>query len=199
MKLLKNSEWSWSRFLFEIFTILIGVLLALGLNEWRQSRAQEEQLSTALQLIRNEVEMNHRTLSDRVAYWDAMLDTLGRLIQREGNVDLSRVRIPGWRGTRSPALSESALEAATGSQVLSYADVTLVKRIITVYTFQKKYSQFSGMYFQAGLNGHLQQSNQMYSMLTDHAISGKELLKAYDQLMTYLPQYDPSMPSEPAE
>jgi hypothetical protein len=187
MKWFKNSEWSWGKFLFEIVTILIGVVLALGLNEWRQSRAQDEQLSTALQLIRNEVEMNHHTLSDRISYWEAMRDTLDRLMQRQGNIDLSHVPIPGWKGTRNPALSESALEAATGSQALSTADVTLVKRIITVYTFQKKYSQFSDLYFQAGLNGHLQQSRQLYSMLSDHSISGRELLKAYDQLLTYLP------------
>ncbi len=157
------------------------------MNEWRQSRAQEEQLSTALQLIRNEVEMNHRMLSDRIVYWEAMRDTLDRMTERQGDVDISAAPIPGWKGTRNPALSESAFEAATGSQALSTAEVTLVKRIITVYTFQKKYSQFSDLYFQAGLNGHLQQSRQLYNMLSDHSISGRELLKAYDQLLTYLP------------
>lgn len=187
MTVFKNSDWSWGRFLFEIVTILIGVLLALGLNEWRQNRVQDEQLSTALQLIRNEVEMNRHMLAERVSYWEAMRDTLDRLISRRGNADLSTVEIPGWNGTRNPVLSESALDAATGSQALSVADVTLVKRIITVYAFQKKYSQFSDLYFQAGLNGHLQQSRQLYRMLIDHSISGRELLKAYDQLLTFLP------------
>ncbi len=187
-----RGEWSWSRFIFEISTVLVGVLLALGLNEWRGRVSQAHQLTMALDLIRIEIQDNRTILADRIPYWEMVRDTVHSVMRRRGDISIADIDIPGWKGTRNPAFGESAMQTAVSSGALANGGLKTVQRITKVYSFQRKYSQFSDFYFQAGVNGNVKTAQNLVNMMSDHAGAGVELLKAYDQLLEYLPKPEQS-------
>ena len=60
----KKRHWNGSmRAIFiEVVSIVLGVLLALAVNEWRALRAHDSEAESALQNIKNEVKSNQKTL-----------------------------------------------------------------------------------------------------------------------------------------
>ena len=105
----KKRYWNGSmRAIFiEVVSIVLGVLLALAVNEWRAQRAHDSEAESALQNINNEVISNQKTLEaihkNNVSTVESMTEN------RDGNED--RKFIPGLQ------LKSSAWETllSTGS------------------------------------------------------------------------------------
>ena len=55
-------EWSVTSLAIEVFSIVLGVLLALGLSEWSEERQHRQQADIALGNVLHEIRGNQTTL-----------------------------------------------------------------------------------------------------------------------------------------
>lgn len=67
---------------FEIFVIVVGVLAALALNDWRDARKQAELERTALRAIGGELRRNVELLDHRIPYHESILEASEAALSR---------------------------------------------------------------------------------------------------------------------
>lgn len=125
----------------EVFSIVLGVLLALGVNEWREARAEDELAERALAQIRGEVERNDRVVEERHPYHAAALDSLrsyaADLDPQLGVDDVHRARLGFPRGGQFAPLFSSAYEAARSSGALAHVDYETLSLLSSIYEMQE--------------------------------------------------------------
>lgn len=76
---------------FEVLVIVISVLLALGLNSWREARAKDRLVDRVESTIRSEVLQNREAVREALAYHEPLLEELraGRRGERILAIDLA--------------------------------------------------------------------------------------------------------------
>jgi len=74
----KNSI-DWANHLIAFFSALFGILIAFGLEQWREERDQQELVRTAFENLRKEIQLNQNTLHESVKNNQEQLTTLSRL------------------------------------------------------------------------------------------------------------------------
>ncbi|MFW6083777.1 MAG: hypothetical protein ACODAA_01020 [Gemmatimonadota bacterium] len=125
----------------EVFSIVLGVLLALGVNEWREARAEDELAERALAQIADEVDRSRQVVAERHPYHSAALDSLQSYAEdldpQLGVDDVSRARLGFPRGGRFAPLFSSAYEAARASGALAYVDYETLGLLSSIYEMQK--------------------------------------------------------------
>lgn len=164
-------------------TIVFGVLLALGLAEWRDSAQQRQRQQVALETIRLEVADNRRAISDRLPYYAEIAATLGELAADE---EAGFSAVPGWRGLMPALLRSSAYDTAVATGVLSELDFALAAKIAHVYALQGIYSDLIRAYGGALLAGSLDSHSRLRGLFADLHSNGGELDRAYGQILERL-------------
>lgn len=130
---------SWlPRVLVESTLIVFSVLLALGVDEWREARGHRAQAAAAERAIIEELRGNRELIAASLAYHSAVHDSLVAH-RRDG-------RAPGIqlfpRGFVSPAqLSHTAWASAAETGALSHVDYETVLRLSRVYAQQERYAE----------------------------------------------------------
>ena len=124
----------------EVFSIVLGVLLALGVNEWREASANERLARRALTQIRGEVERNERVVADRHPYHMAALDSLESYAETLDHGvsldDVTAARLGFDRGGRFIPLYSSAHAAARSSGALAHVDYETLSLLSEIYEVQ---------------------------------------------------------------
>jgi hypothetical protein len=133
----------WRPILLEAFFVVLGVVLALAANEWRQALADRRSAGTALESIREELAANRESVLEAAQYHLYLTDTLNALRRQapEGGNDPA----PGPRvfskGFVSPApLLNTAWETAGATEAvrhMAHDDVLVLARI---YEQQRRYA-----------------------------------------------------------
>ena len=137
------------RLLLESFLIVFAVLLALAVDEWRETRRQRALVRAVLESVRIELDRNRQILEARLPYHESLrqgFETAGeRFFVEEG--DRFRLadpdRIPGradigMKGERglalSPDLADTAWRTASSSGVLTSLDYDMFYGLSVAYT-----------------------------------------------------------------
>lgn len=135
--------------LLETLLIVLAILLALAVDNWRESRASAHLVETVLETIRGELERNLGFLEKRLPYHEAMEQAMiaagetffveedGRYRLRDPERIPSREDVGMRRGTGlalSPRLSGNAWQAALTSGALTHLDYSLLYRLSVAYT-----------------------------------------------------------------
>jgi len=116
--------------------LLIGATLALGADQWRESRAQERRTALALASIRAELTENIARVERARSHHLMMADTLEGYARRR---ELPPERVY-FGGLFNPALVLStAWQTARETGALSELPYSLVLRLAPVYETQEKY------------------------------------------------------------
>ena len=140
----KTRHWNGSmRAIFiEVVSIVLGVLLALAVNEWRSQRAHDSEAESALQNIKNEVISNQKTLEaihkNNVSTVESMTEN------RDGNED--RKFIPGLQ------LKSSAWETLLSTGTSNYVDYETILILSDTYSLQEIYTKTGQMLTEAAMN-----------------------------------------------
>lgn len=117
----------WLQIALETFFVITGVLLALGLDEWRQERRDRQLVELALRNIRAEMEENRAAVGEAVAYHQDLIDRL----QKD----------PGMDGVpfRPAILRNNAWEAAQSSQAAAKMDFAVIAAVSEMEELQDHY------------------------------------------------------------
>ena len=127
-----QQKWSVKTLLIEVFSIVLGVLLALGLSEWSEERQHRAQADIALANILLELESNETLL---VAIHDNNTATITAMKEASPGEDQNQNFIPGLQ------LQETAWEAFLSTGLSNYANYDDVLTLSQLYSIQDIYKQ----------------------------------------------------------
>lgn len=131
------------RWVLESVLIVASVLLAFGLNEYREARAERELTARMLEGIRAEIEYNLAALEPFVAMhadWVEALDVADLSAPDQSGLDVwfdTRPPFPPGTNTPFPSLRRSAWEAAVAGDALRLVDYRLAAVLTDVYGMQE--------------------------------------------------------------
>jgi hypothetical protein len=123
---------SWGSLILEVFSIIVGVLLALAVSEWQQARENEERAATALHNVKLELQANQEILA---SIHDNNQQTIERAQAPETEEDESMPFIPGVQ------VRETAWETLLATGISNYVDYELLLSLSETYSMQAIYKQ----------------------------------------------------------
>lgn len=104
--------------LVEIFAVVLGVLIALAIDRWRENMQAQATVDSAVRSIRNELAGNRKEAQAQAEHLSAMASRM-----QEANSDVSEQRscmgYEGWAGLQSPMLLDTAYEVAVATGALA--------------------------------------------------------------------------------
>jgi len=141
----------------QIFSVVVGILLALFINNWSLARQERATVSTAMAAIRAELAANRLALR---AHSAQMFDMAKRTAASAKNADQPPRRCyewDEWRGIGGLNLVDAAYQAAIATQALAHMPFEQASRVAQAYGWQR--------YFQKGfdLDGTLLMGNRSHS------------------------------------
>ncbi len=132
--------------LFESVLIVVSILVALGLDEWRQDREDAEVLQHALANFVIEIRQNSARVDDAAPFNLGLRQVLGRHYQDE---DIKSVdQFVNMVGSYSPAgIHSTAWDTALATGSLGKMEYNLVTALSLTYSLQNRYERVtsSGM------------------------------------------------------
>lgn len=132
-------RFDWWPVLLEAFFVVMGVVLALAANEWRQHRADARRAHTALEAIGEELEANREAVAQSLAYHFQLDDTL-RAFARQASPDAHPDARTFARGFVAPAsVLTTAWETAAATDAIGHMPYSRVVQLNRVYEQQRKY------------------------------------------------------------
>ena len=148
------------RVLFESALIVVSILVALGLDEWRESREDEQLVRHALTSFLSEMHKNKLLVEDDAPFNRGLRNVLNTHYQKDdiSSVDEFIVMVESY----SPIdLHSTAWETALATGSLAKMDYTLVSALSLTYSQQSRYDAIT----QSGLDEVLSPQN-----LTDETL-----------------------------
>ena len=203
-----QSRQSLGTLLLEVFFIVLGVMVALTGNEWREQHALAKRTNAALENIRLEILRNQQTVQLRLPYHQAMSDSIHanyRNLREISFEDIDVASIGMARGPFFESLYNTAWQTALTSQILPNVDYETLTLLATIYQTQDELkevdNQFSSILFSPD---NLGKGKAYYAlMLSEPFIKGvvtyeRELLSIYDTALRRLnpDEYVPAPPND---
>ncbi len=129
-----------SRVLFESFLIMISIVAALALDEWRENRQDEEMVEHALDNFLLEIRQNRARVEDSAPFNNGLRDVL---VRRHMQGDISAVTdFVGIVESYSPSmLQATAWETAIATGALAKMHYDIVAALSLTYSLQTRYQQ----------------------------------------------------------
>jgi hypothetical protein len=158
----------------ETFSVVLGIVLALGANAWHDARVHRQSACEALRVIRSELASNDSTLRAKLPYHTAMRDSLAALLARtHGAVVPTGLRaIDNWSGLQPSPLLDDAWQTARATQDLQYLPYPVAVGISRTYAMQQRIADtnrgfYAAVYTPAFASGGVAAIAAMQSFLTD--------------------------------
>jgi type II secretory pathway pseudopilin PulG len=177
----------------EVLSIVLGVLLALAVNEWRSQRSQQAEAKAALVNIQNELQANLTAL---------------RLLHENNSVTVKLMQDPEKAGTEEDRkfipgmqLQETSWQTLLSTGVSNYVEYETVLKLSQSYSMQGVYKQTGRLLAQAAMNSagyaavidkeidNNSFNRQFINYLEMIVVIEQELLKSYEQTLEHLSEH----------
>ena len=189
---------SFTTLAIEVVSIVLGVMLALAANEWRENRQIERLKATSLQSIRQEIETNLALLSKAHEHHTATLAMLREALENEAEMTPEKAEVVVGRLHKRggiyqmPSVLDTAWESAKTAQVLSYFDYEQLLVLANVYKVQRSYNEFTRSIIQTINLVHFMDTdavrylNGTQGSLNEVWYSDRRLMNAYEEALEAL-------------
>jgi hypothetical protein len=128
------------RVIFESALITVSILLALGLDEWRENRETETTIRQAVSNFLSEIRQNKARVDDAAPFNLGLYEVID-LRHRNGEIKTMTDFI-GMMDSYSPvSLQSTAWETALATGSLAKMDYSLVSALSLTYGLQSRYDQ----------------------------------------------------------
>ncbi|WP_173300790.1 hypothetical protein [Winogradskyella litoriviva] len=182
----------------EIALIVIGILLALYLQNKNEEKKIKANVITAINMLKDEISTNKSIIDNIKNYHIMVKDTLQNM-----EIPKSEKEIEGklgfWRGMRTPRLQNAAFQTSIQSGIGKEFNPKLLKALNGLYTYQDSYNQFTSqstqIFFGADFSdirsfGKIMTSIQM--TMSDLYWYEKELTETYEFSLKQIDSIYPS-------
>lgn len=129
--------------LLEIAVILVGVMLALLANEWRESRAIADSTQKALRSLASEMQHNHIQVVRTYTYYRSTLqqiDALKNIRSEEVTIGYG-YELENWKGMALPMLRSSTYDMTVSTGVIKDIDFETADSLALIYNVQSVIEQ----------------------------------------------------------
>jgi len=126
------------RVIFESALITVSILLALGLDEWRENRQTEETIKQALSNFLSEIEQNKARVDDAAPFNQGLHDVIQRRYQ-DGDISSMSDFIAIMDSYSPVVLQSTAWETALATGSLAEMEYSLVSALSLTYGLQSRY------------------------------------------------------------
>ncbi|HOX26068.1 MAG TPA: hypothetical protein PLL30_09105 [Candidatus Krumholzibacteria bacterium] len=177
--------------LFEAFFVVLGVVLALAANEWRQDRADRAHADRALAAIAEELRSNREGVLAAGEYHE---ERMSRIYGRGPQEPRLEARdFP--RGFISPArVFRTAWDTAGETGALEHLDYAKVLALSRVYASQDRYEHQArtageliyAELFRGGTEAIVANQGNLAMVIGTFAYRERELVAEYDSLLVHL-------------
>jgi hypothetical protein len=181
-----------ARVLFESALIVFSVLLALALDQWRESRRQAAAARVALDAIVAELEGNRRAASEAMQFHRSMKSKL-EAFAASGEIPSQKVAYSGM--LQRAGVVSVAWTSARDTGALTELPYPLLLQLSRVYEWQASYDALAGQILadiymdgrRRGMEAVLREGFAGFIMLThDFANREESLVRNYDQALAAL-------------
>lgn len=175
--------------LFESALIVLSVLLALGMDEWRDGRARQRRVREAVAAVQAELRENRRLVQEAGTYHSALADTFA-VLAASGAARPDPGVFP--QGLLAPAsVLRNAWESAEASGATNEMPYAMVLQLSRVYARQAEYEALAralleGTYNQLARDGPdalLGRYTHFIALERDFAGRERQLAILYNQVL----------------
>lgn len=138
-----TSEWL-PRVLFESMLIVVSILVALYLDEWRDDRQDAENIEHALANFVSEIQQNRARVEDAAPFNQGLRHVLSRR-QKVRAIESVATFVNIIESYNPVVLQSTAWETAIATGSLAKMDYNLVSALSLTYSLQNRYQQISRM------------------------------------------------------
>ena len=122
--------------IIEVFSVVLAVLFALGVNEWRTNLANQELAFNALAYILIEIESNKQEVEESVREHQSVRAQLEEALELENEGTPTPVRF----GYSHSVLGNTAWQSTLATQAVRFLDFETVKELSELYELQLVYA-----------------------------------------------------------
>jgi len=159
------------KLLVEVFSIVLGVLLALAMNQWRESRSQRAQADTALANIVLEIRSNRELLAQLHDNNAKALHEIGAVSESESEPTSF---VPGLQ------LQDVAWNTLLTTGVSGFVDYQIILGLAESYSIQSVYKDLGRQIIEAEL------SSAAYSVAAETTIDEQRKLREFSGFLELL-------------
>jgi len=176
----------------ECLLIVFSVLLALGIDEWREGRQTEHRIEQALGSFAREIERNRHTVQKVSPYHVRLRQRLLEIAQTPQPNLSDLQRMEGFQGFRGIELETSSWSTATATGALADMDYETASLLSRIYTMQGDFAARQKSIFEVLQPAALTEETLPITVqvlagyLQDVIIGEKGLLAAYDAAEKHL-------------
>jgi hypothetical protein len=128
------------RVMFESALITVSILLALGLDEWREDRQAEETIEIAISNFLREIRQNKARVDDAAPFNRGLRDVLSQRY-RDGDISSTTDFIDIVESYNTAVLQSTAWETALATGSVTIMDYHLVSALSLTYGLQNRYQE----------------------------------------------------------
>lgn len=165
--------------------IVLSILLALWVDEWKQHRAEQQLVDVSLTNFLHEVQQNEARLDDILPYHRAMRSIVKELeTAKSVNTPAEFESAIGLDGMRPPFLLTTAWQTALATGALQKMDYETVSALSLTYTLQDRFREESRSGIQSVLQatnfqtGHAQPALRSSEIFLNDVVTSEEELRA---------------------
>lgn len=125
----------------QIIAVVVGILLALFINNWVTERQQQDAVDVAMRAIHAELAANRAALRENAGRLHKMAADLRSAPENRNQAPRPCAAWPQWGGTGVVNLVDAAYQTAIATQALSHMPFEQAQRIAQAYGYQHSYEQ----------------------------------------------------------
>lgn len=134
-RLATTPEWL-LRVSIESLLIVLSILLALAVDQWREGRNNQELARQSLQIFAQEIEQNLAMMNDVVPYHMGLQQVVAEMAaEPDRSVDVHSI----VEGLQPTVLLNTAWETALATGAFRHMDVNTVSRLSRMYSLQQRF------------------------------------------------------------
>ena len=135
-----RGEWL-AQAVVESVLVVVSILMALAVDEWRDNRAFAELADQSLGIFEREIRQNQARLEDANPFHNGIRDLLGQAMdQPNASMDLRGI----MEGVETPVILNTAWQTALATGALTHMDVETVSALSLTYSIQDRFIATSG-------------------------------------------------------
>jgi hypothetical protein len=204
----KRSRIPWMKIVLESSFVMLGVLLALIADEWRQNRDDERRADRALVSVIEELGLNRAAVAQSLAYHLELTQRLSQLQTSSGGQANATTpdRDVFQKGFLHPAsMISTAWDSAKATDVVSHMPYDQVLTLAHIYDQQRSYADQSheveqlifAKLFNEGFEAMLRNHANLLTVISTFWFRECQLLREYDQSFEKLGAAATSTPAMP--
>lgn len=183
----KGKFWSYFAYAIgEILLIVVGILIALYLQNRNETKKTEVMVTTTLNIIKTEINKNKKSIELAIDYHDLLRDTLPKVTPPKNEEEI-KSKLGFWRGMGTERLQNSAFQTCIQSGVSREFNTELLQSLNELYTLQESYNKYNENSMQIFFNADFSDIDNfkkimasVYTVISDLEYSEGNLLSNYN-------------------